>query len=95
MAKLPKGVAKRIEDKQGHQIPWLVNIIYKQYKHPELLADYITEKPVAYYEGLLFGAYTMIEEMLMEYNCYRGFTEVVEEDMPSVNDVVEYRYYFV
>ena len=75
MAKLPVGLKKRLIDVQEKQIPCYLNLIKRMNENDPYLSDWVKQKPVAFYEGLLEGAYITIESMLMEYECYRGFQE--------------------
>ena len=75
MAKLPVKLKQRLIDVQEKQIPYYSNLIKRMNENDPYLADWLKEKPVAFYEGLLQGAYITIESMLMDYKCYRGFQE--------------------
>lgn len=71
--KLPIKVKNLIEQVNGEQIPHLASIIRRRKADDESLPSWYTAKPVEYYEGLLQGAFTTIEQLLNAYNCYAGF----------------------
>ena len=76
MAKLPIKVHKRLTSIQEERIPHF----YKRVN--ELSEEFLKDDTnlgiygkLRYFEGLLAGCYTTIEDMLHDYNCYRGFGE--------------------
>lgn len=75
MAKLPVKVKEKLVVVNNERIPHYANIIRRKKANDPSLPHWWEEKPVAYYEGLLHGAYTYIEDMLFAYNCYKGFSE--------------------
>jgi len=75
MAKLPAKLRAELLRVQDQKVPHFANIINKMDNQDASLPEWISEKPVDYYKGLLEGAYVTIEVMLMAYNCYGGFSE--------------------
>ena len=75
MAKLPAKLRAELLKVQDQTVPHFANIINKMDNQDASLPEWISEKPVDYYKGLLDGAYVTIEVMLMAYNCYGGFSE--------------------
>ena len=75
MAKLPAKLRAELLRVQDQTVPHFANIINKMDNQDASLPEWISEKPVDYYKGLLEGAYVTIEVMLMAYNCYGGFSE--------------------
>ena len=75
MAKLPAKLRAELLKVQDQKVPHFANIINKMDNQDASLPEWISEKPVDYYKGLLEGAYVTIEVMLMAYNCYGGFSE--------------------
>ena len=75
MAKLPAKHRAELLKVQDQTVPHFANIINKMDNQDASLPEWISEKPVDYYKGLLDGAYVTIEVMLMAYNCYGGFSE--------------------
>ncbi len=83
MAKIPKRLQARLID--VHQrIEWFAGIITRHKASDPSLPKWFSNKPVAYYQGLLFGAYTQVEDILNDYNAYKGFRFLdgypIEED---------------
>ena len=79
MAKLPVKLRAELVRVQEQTVPHLANITNKMDNQDASLPEWISEKPVDYYRGLLDGAYVTIEVMLMAYNCYGGFSEDKEK----------------
>jgi hypothetical protein len=71
--KLPARIAKLVNQVNDEQIPHLASIIRRHKAYDESLPTWYRDQHVKYYEGLLWGAFATIEQLLMAYNCYHGF----------------------
>lgn len=72
MAKLPVKLQARLIEVQ-ERIEHFASIITRHKNNDPSLPKWFSDKPVSYYQGLLFGAYTQMEDSLHDYNAYRGF----------------------
>ena len=61
MAKLPVKLRAELVRVQEQAVPHFANIINKMDNQDASLPEWISEKPVDYYKGLLDGAYVTIE----------------------------------
>lgn len=88
MAKLPKLVLIELHKLDSETIPHLGSIIARlEHKQACLdkgeddtwpsLPSWYLDHGLQYYNGMLQATYTTIESMLMAYNAYRGFGEIV------------------
>jgi len=73
MAKLNKGMQALVIQANDEQIPHLVSVIRRKQSKDLSLPHWYYNKPIAYYEGLLQGAYATIEQILMAHNQYKGY----------------------
>lgn len=72
MAKLPVKLQARLVEVQ-ERIEFIAKTITRHKANDPSLPTWFSDKPVAYYQGLLFGAYTQMEDSLRDYNAYNGF----------------------
>lgn len=59
---------------QGETVPHLISVITRRIDDEASLPSYFTDKPISYYEGLLAGTYSQIENILHVYNKYNGYS---------------------
>jgi hypothetical protein len=58
------------------QLDWVDEILATKARVPvENQAEHV-KRPVEYWEGFAYGANSTVENLLMAYGCYRGFTYV-------------------
>ena len=91
---ISKAWRKQLESLQNVTVPHLIDVIVRHIANDSTLPDYFTDKPVAYYEGLLVGTYSQIENVLRIYSVYNGYSI---KSVGKFNDgrEVEERLYYV
>lgn len=80
MAKLAIKIKALLVQVNEEQIPHLCSLIRRINANDDTLPAWYTDKPAAYYEGLLWGAYATIEQVLMACNAYQGYGWLNEWD---------------
>lgn len=76
MARLSKVIKNRLRVIQTEQIPHYALIIWRKENGCTIQPDWMLEKSADYYRGLLDGAYTQLENLLMDYGVYEGYNEL-------------------